>query len=146
MALANISGLIYYDADDQTKKAACMVCMARSRRRRFQRSPGRKLDAMNVEKRKRLEAAGWRFGNAADFLGMTPQEEAYVELKLHLADALEAKRKANGLTQKGLAARLQSSQSRVAMMEKGDPSVSIDLLVRGLFALGMRRRELAKAI
>jgi hypothetical protein len=101
---------------------------------------------MNTGKRKRLEAAGWRLGNAADFLGMTPQEEAYIELKLHLADALEARRKANGLTQKGLAARLQSSQSRVAMMEKGDPSVSVDLLVRGLFALGVKRRELANAI
>jgi len=101
---------------------------------------------MNAGKRKRLEAAGWRFGNATDFLGMTPQEEAYVELKLRLADALEAKRKANGLTQTGLAARLKSSQPRVAMMEKGDPSVSVDLLVRGLFAMGMKRKELAKAI
>ena len=101
---------------------------------------------MNTGKRKRLEAGGWRFGSAADFLGMTPQEEAYVELKLHLADALEAKRKTKGLTQKDLAAQLKSSQSRVAFMERGDPSVSVDLLVRGLFALGMTRRELAKAV
>jgi predicted XRE-type DNA-binding protein len=101
---------------------------------------------MNAEKRKRLEAAGWHFGSAADFLGMTPEEEAYVELKLKLADALEAKRKAEHLTQKALAARLKSSQSRVAFMERGDPSVSVDLLVRGLFALGVSRKELAKAI
>ena len=101
---------------------------------------------MNAEKRKRLEAAGWQFGSAADFLGMTPEEKAYVELKLHLADALEAKRKAEGLTQKALAARLKSSQSRVAFMEKGDPSVSVDLLIRGLFAMGVTRRELAKAV
>ena len=101
---------------------------------------------MNAEKRKRLEAAGWRFGSAADFLGLTPEEEAYVELKLRLADTLEAKRKAEHLTQKALAARLKSSQSRVAFMEKGDPSVSVDLLVRGLFALGVTRKELAKAI
>ena len=101
---------------------------------------------MNAEKRKHLEAAGWRFGSAADFLGMTPQEEAYVELKLHLADALEAKRKTKGLTQKDLAARLKSSQSRVAFMERGGPSVSVDLLVRGLFALGVTRKELAKAV
>ena len=101
---------------------------------------------MNAGKRKRLEAAGWRFGNAGDFLAMTSQEEAYVELKLHLADALAAKRRANGLTQKELALRLKSSQSRVAMMEKGDPSVSVDLLVRGLFAMGVGRKELAKAI
>jgi predicted XRE-type DNA-binding protein len=101
---------------------------------------------MNAEKQKRLAAAGWRFGSAGDFLGMTKEEEAYVELKLHLADALEAKRKAEGLTQKALAARLKSSQPRVAMMEKGDPSVSVDLLIRGLFAMGATRRDLAKAV
>jgi predicted XRE-type DNA-binding protein len=101
---------------------------------------------MNTAKRKRLESAGWRFGNAADFLGMPPEEEAYVKLKLRLADALEAKRKAEHLTQKALATRLKSSQSRVAFMEKGDPSVTVDLLVRGLFALGVSRKELAKAI
>ena len=101
---------------------------------------------MNAEKQKRLETAGWRFGNAADFLGLTAEEEAYVELKLHLADALETTRKAKGLTQKALAARLKSSQSRVAFMERGDPSVSVDLLVRGLFAMGVTRKQLAKAV
>jgi hypothetical protein len=101
---------------------------------------------MNAEKRKRLEAAGWQFGTAANFLGMTPEEEAYVEMKLRLSDALGAKRKATGLTQKQLAIRLKSSQSRVAFMERGDPSVSVDLLVRGLFALGATRKELARAV
>lgn len=101
---------------------------------------------MKTGKRKRLEAAGWKFGSASDFLGVTPEEEAYIEMKMHLADALEAKRKARGLTQKALAARLKSSQSRVAFMERGDPSVSIDLLVRGLLALGATRKELAKAV
>lgn len=101
---------------------------------------------MNAQKQKRLEAAGWRFGSAADFLGLTKEEESYIELKLHLADALEAKRKAEGLTQKALAARLKSSQPRVAMMEKGAPSVSVDLLIRGLFALGATRKDLAKAV
>jgi len=85
-------------------------------------------------------------GSAAEFLDLTPEEEAYVELKLHLADALEAKRKAKGLTQKALAARMKSSPSRVAFIKKGAPSVSIDLLVRGLFALGITRKELAKAV
>ena len=101
---------------------------------------------MNPEKQKRLEKAGWKFGNAADFLNLTPDEQAYVEMKLALAKTLEETRKQKGLTQKTLADKLHTSQPRVAMMEKGDPSVSIDLLVRGLFALGMRRRELAKAI
>jgi len=101
---------------------------------------------MKSDKRKRLEADGWRFGSAADFLGMTAEEEAYVELKLRLADALEAKRKAEHLTQKALADRMKSSQSRVAFMEAAAPSVSVDLIIRGLFSLGMTRKELAKAI
>ena len=101
---------------------------------------------MNAENRKRLEAAGWKFGSAAEFLKLTPEEEAYIDLKLSLSQALEARRKAQKLTQKALAARLKSSQPRVAMMEKGDPSVSVDLLVRGLFALGVTRKELARAV
>lgn len=101
---------------------------------------------MNTVKRKHLKAAGWRLGNAADFLDMTQEEKTFVEFKLHLAAALEELRHAKGLTQQALAARLKSSQSRVAFMEKGDPSVSIDLIVRGLFALGMTRKELAKAV
>lgn len=101
---------------------------------------------MKTAKRKRLEAAGWRVGNAADFLELTTEQAAYVELKLHLADQLEAKRKAEGLTQAELAKRLKTSQPRVAFMEKGDPSVSVDLILRGLFALGVTRKELAKAV
>ena len=101
---------------------------------------------MNSDKRKRLEAAGWKFGSAAEFLKLTPEEEAYIDLKLSLSQALEARRKSRKLTQKALAVRLKSSQPRVAMMEKGDPSVSVDLLVRGLFALGVTRKELARAV
>jgi hypothetical protein len=43
------------------------------------------------------------------------------------------------------AALLKTSQSRLARMEAGDPSVSLDLLVRGLFALGVSPRDLLKA-
>jgi len=41
---------------------------------------------------------------------------------------------------------VQSSQSRIAKMEAGDPSVSLDLLVKSLLALGASARELAKII
>ena len=80
---------------------------------------------MNQEKRERLEKAGWKFGDAADFLNLTPAEQAYVDMKLTLAQTLEKTRKQQGLTQKKLAEKLQTSQPRVAMMEKGDPSVSV---------------------
>jgi DNA-binding XRE family transcriptional regulator len=101
---------------------------------------------MNPEKQKRLEKAGWKFGHAADFLNLTPDEQAYVEMKLAFAKTLEETRKQKGLTQKTLADKLHTSQPRVAMMEKGDPSVSLDLLIRALLILGIPPRKLAVAI
>jgi predicted transcriptional regulator len=50
------------------------------------------------------------------------------------------------VTQVALAKALQSSQSRVAKMEAGDPTVSLDLLVRSLLALGASNRDLAAII
>ena len=37
---------------------------------------------MDKTKRSHLEAAGWRIGNAADFLELSADEAAFVELKL----------------------------------------------------------------
>ena len=101
---------------------------------------------MRESKRKRLEAKGWRVGNPADFLSLSPEEAAYVELKLRLADRLKQRRRQRTLTQSGLARLVKSSQSRVAKMEAGDPSVSIDLLIRALLALGASNKELATII
>ncbi|HUI06704.1 MAG TPA: helix-turn-helix domain-containing protein [Verrucomicrobiae bacterium] len=97
---------------------------------------------MKAEKRKKLEKAGWRVGGTTDFLALTSAEEAYVEMKLALARELAEARRAKRLTQQTLAAKLRTSQPRVAMMEKGDPSVSLDLLVRALLALGVTPRSL----
>ena len=95
---------------------------------------------MKTEKRKKLEKAGWRVGSTTDFLALTPAEEAFIEMKLSLSRELAEARRARHLTQEALAAKLKTSQPRVAMMEKGDPSVSLDLLVRGLIALGITPR------
>jgi DNA-binding XRE family transcriptional regulator len=101
---------------------------------------------MDRVKRKRLEAKGWEIGDAADFLALSPEEVAYVELKLSFSHDLKARRQEKRLTQAQLAKRIKSSQSRVAKMEAGDPTVSLDLLVRSLLALGTSKRELARAI
>src|SRR2546428_10144298 len=87
------------------------------------------------EKRRRLEARGWKFGSTREFLKLSPEETAYIELKLRLASSLRERRQRRGLTQGDLAKRLRSSQSRVAKMEAGDPFVALDLLVRLLFVL-----------
>lgn len=101
---------------------------------------------MRESKRKRIEAKGWKLGSAKEFLGLTPEEEAYIELRLKLAEGLKSRRNARGVTQVQLAQALHSSQSRVAKMEAGDPTVSLDLLVKSLLALGTSSRELAGII
>lgn len=101
---------------------------------------------MEPRKRARLETTGWRFGSTADLLGLRPAEAAYVEMKLALARQLRERRLQRKLSQAGLARLLGSSQSRVAKMEAGDPTVSADLLIRSLFSLGSTRRDVASAI
>ncbi len=100
---------------------------------------------MDDRKRKRLETKRWRVGSAKDLLQLS-DEEAYIELRLKLAEGLKARRADKGLTQIAFAKAIQSSQSRVAKMEAGDPTVSLDLLVRSLLALGASNSELAKII
>lgn len=101
---------------------------------------------MNRDKRQRLEAAGWKVGSAQDFLELPPEEAQFIEIRARLAVALAALRAKRKLTQAQLAERIESSQSRVAKMEAADGSVSLDLLIRSLLALGATRKELATAI
>lgn len=101
---------------------------------------------MKKSKRSRLEASGWRLGDAADFLELAPEEAALVETKLALSGSVRERRTQQGLSQADLAKRLKSSQSRVAKMEAADPSVSADLLLRALFALGATPSEVASVI
>jgi len=96
------------------------------------------------EKRRRLEARGWKVGTPQEFLQLSAQEAAYIEVKVRLAVGLREWRRRRNLTQADLAKRLGSSQSRIAKMEAGDPSVSLDLLVRSLLMLGASRRELSR--
>ena len=101
---------------------------------------------MQVSKRKKLEAAGWKVSTAGEFLGLTPEESAYIEMKLALSHTLRQRRLHNKFSQLELAKMVHSSQSRIAKMEAGDPSVSIDLIMKSLLALGASPRDVAKAI
>ena len=101
---------------------------------------------MRTSKRKRLEAKGWKVGNTNEFLNLSPEEAAYIELKLTLSKNLQKYRLEKKLTQQGLARLLKSSQSRIAKMEAGDPSVSLDLLVRSLLVLGASKKNLARML
>lgn len=101
---------------------------------------------MRNSKRKRLEAKGWKVGSTKDFLGLSSQEEAYIEIKLRLAETLRNQRMRRRMTQSDLAKAIKSSQSRVAKMEAGESSVSLDLLVKTLLALGASNNSLLRMI
>jgi hypothetical protein len=101
---------------------------------------------MREAKRKKLESQGWKVGSAQEFLGLSNEEVRLIDLKISLGESLRKKRLASNLTQIQLAKVLQSSQSRVAKMESGDPSVSLDLLVRALLALGASNKDIARTI
>jgi DNA-binding XRE family transcriptional regulator len=98
------------------------------------------------DKRRRLERAGWKIGNAGDFLELSNEERRFIETKLALAAGLRQWREKLGLTQTDVAERIGSSQSRVAKMEIADPTVSTDLLLRSLFRLGADRRDVARLL
>lgn len=101
---------------------------------------------MRHTKQKKLEESGWKVGTAADFLGLTPEEETYIEMKISLSQRLKEMRKHKHMSQVAFAKLIKSSQSRVAKMESGSASVSIDLLIKSLLALGASQKDLAKAI
>jgi hypothetical protein len=100
--------------------------------------------AVQRDRRRRLERAGWTIGDAGDFLGLSADERRFVELKLALADGLRRRREELGLTQSEAAERFGSSQSRVAKMEAAHRTVSTDLLLKSLFRLGVSPGDVAR--
>lgn len=101
---------------------------------------------MDKRKKEKLKSKGWKVGTVAEFLDLTAEESAYIEMKLALSEKLKERRLHKKLTQAQLAKAIDSSQSRVAKMEACDPTVSIDLLVKSLLALGVTRKELGRTI
>jgi len=101
---------------------------------------------MDKMKKKKLESKGYKIGSAEDFLELSNEEAKYIELKLALSQELAKQRKQKKMTQIQLAKILNSSQSRVAKMEKGDPTVSLDLLIKSLLAVGATKKNIADAL
>ncbi|MHB8383794.1 MAG: XRE family transcriptional regulator [Candidatus Binataceae bacterium] len=101
---------------------------------------------MDKSTKKRLEASGWKVAGTSEFLGLTEEEAAIIELKVQLANAVRKHRRRRSLSQEQLGRLLGSSQSRVAKMEAADPSVSIDLMIRSLLRMGASRTDVAAYI
>jgi len=97
-------------------------------------------------KARKLTAAGWHVGSAREFLGLSEDESRLVSIRLALIDAIRKARARSGLSQVALAERMNSSQSRVAKIEAGDPSVSLDLIIRALIASDASDLEIGAAL
>ena len=72
---------------------------------------------MRKAKKDRLEKKGWKVGSVDEFLGLSPEESLYIEMKLRLSANLKQWRKRRRLSQVRFARLINSSQSRVAKME-----------------------------
>ena len=101
---------------------------------------------MKKIKRDRLTRAGYKITSPKEFLNLSDEEMAIIDLKINLIKKLKKVRIASGVTQKQLAKLVQSSQSRIAMLEGGSSDVSLELICKALFALGVSRRELGQTI
>ena len=101
---------------------------------------------MDSNKRQKLEASGWMVGDASEFLQLTTEEAYHVELRMRLSTAIRTQRQRQRLTQTSIAERIGSSQSRIAKAESGDPSVSMDLLLKAFFATGATYEEFVSVI
>jgi len=101
---------------------------------------------MKQTKREKLANLGYRVTDTQAFLGLSDEEMALIDLKISLIEKLKEIRRYKKITQHQLARLIHSSQPRIAMLEQGRPDVSLDLICRALFALGVSRRELGRAI
>lgn len=105
-----------------------------------------KQEEQPMKKQKTVEELGWRDGSVSEFLGLTPEEERLIEIRLRLSDLLRKKRRSSGLTQVALANSIKTSQSRLAKAEAGSANVSLDLIVRATLAAGATTADIGKEL
>ena len=101
---------------------------------------------MRADVARRLKARGWKVGDTTEFLGLSEQEAALVELRFSFSRSVRERRLKLGLSQVELASRLGSSQSRVAKLEGADATVDRSTCDPGLLALDASRREIGRAL
>lgn len=99
---------------------------------------------MNKAKLQKLKEAGWKSGTVQEFLGLSDEENALVEVRVALFEAFQKMRKEKNLTQQEAAKLLNTSQSRISKLEKGDPSVTLDLMIKSLVTLGAKKEDFVR--
>ncbi len=101
---------------------------------------------MDKKKRQQMEQKGFQVGSAAEFLELTPEEEAYIDIRLAISNFVKNQRTKSGWTQEQLARGIGSSQSRIAKIEGGDPGISIDLMIKALLRLGTSKKQIGELL
>jgi predicted XRE-type DNA-binding protein len=101
---------------------------------------------MNADRKKRLEAAGFKFGTVGELFNLSEAEELLVEVKVALAEAIRELREVRSLSQADLARLIGSGQARVSKLERSLESTSLDTLFRCMIVLGASRQDLAETI
>lgn len=81
-----------------------------------------------------------------ELLGLSDADVLLIDLKIVLKAAVKKHRLKVGMTQKALAELIDSSQSRIAKLEGGDSSVSIDMMINCLFHMGVKELGLASIV
>lgn len=99
---------------------------------------------MENQKKSILEKNGWKVSSTSDFLELSEEDSAYLELRIAMATFIKDLRKKKHLRQIDLAKKLHTSQSRIAKIEAADPTVSLDLMAKSAFSMGATPKELLK--
>lgn len=101
---------------------------------------------MTTQKQKKLEAAGWTVGDAADFLGLTPEEAQLVAIRARLSRALRQRRRDLRWNQTTLARKIGTSQARIAKAEGARAGISIDFFIQALVATGADGKMIGRIV
>lgn len=99
---------------------------------------------LNAKKKARIKAMGGRVTTVEEWLDLTPEEVAVIDMKIRLGEELKACRRKKKLSQERVAKILKTSQGRVSKLERGQ--ATLDQLTRSLLALGGSTKEVARAI
>ena len=101
---------------------------------------------ISTKKKKVLESASYKVTDAAEWLGLSPEEEVIVNMRVNFAMEIERVCKERGITQHALAEKIGTRQSGVARMLNNPSKVTIDSLIKTLLALGATSKRIAALI
>ena len=99
---------------------------------------------LHADKLKRVLEMGGRVTTVQEWLDLSDEEVALLDMKIELGKKLEALRRRKKLTQQEVAELLQTSQGRVSKMERGQ--ASLDQLAWSLLVMGESRERIARVI